>query len=154
MRGRPGRPHQVLARLAQTGRRSYHAHRRRFLRMLTFWGLIQFPSTRLGHYGTYLGEGLPGAHPGSQVSGRPSIMSTVWGVNNMGRNFGIITYAAFVGTPFFSYLYAFIAEQNARDGSVCIGTRCWSLTIWIAIGSTILACLTSGLMWRRWRGLC
>jgi hypothetical protein len=77
----------------------------------------------------------------------------VWGANNVGRNFGIITYAAFVGTPTFSYLYAFVAERHTERG-VCTGVECWSLTLWIAIGSLAAACLVNGVLWRRWKGVC
>lgn len=83
----------------------------------------------------------------------PSILSAIWGANNLGRNFGMMTYAAFAGTPFFSYLYAYIAEHHSEDG-VCKGAQCWSLTFWVATGAVISGSLASGVLWRRWRGLC
>ncbi|KAI0035708.1 MFS general substrate transporter [Vararia minispora EC-137] len=83
----------------------------------------------------------------------PSILSAVWGADNLGRNFGIMSYAAFVGTPTFSYLYAFVAERHAERG-VCTGVDCWTLTFWVVAGSVSASCLVSSLLWRRWRGLC
>ncbi|KAI0314268.1 MFS general substrate transporter [Amylostereum chailletii] len=83
----------------------------------------------------------------------PSILSAVWGPTNMGRNFGIITYAAFVGTPFFSYLYAFVADHNSTGSGVCKGVQCWQFTFWVCVGTSVASCAGSGLLWRRWKGL-
>ncbi|KAF9242096.1 MFS general substrate transporter [Melanogaster broomeanus] len=66
----------------------------------------------------------------------PSLVSSVWGLSNSGRNFGLITYAPFLGTPVFSYLYAFIAAAHSPDADggvedgieMCKGPQCWGLT--------------------------
>ncbi|GLB35054.1 putative MFS general substrate transporter [Lyophyllum shimeji] len=47
----------------------------------------------------------------------PSIVSSGWGPPNLGRNFGFLTYAPFIGTPLFSYLYAFVSAANTRDAT-------------------------------------
>ncbi|KAH9079449.1 MFS general substrate transporter [Lactarius deliciosus] len=83
----------------------------------------------------------------------PSIMSTIWGNRDFGRNFGIMTYAPFFGTPLFSYLYAFVSDHNNVGAGVCTGIACWSSTFWVITGTTLLSCVASTLLWRRWAGL-
>ncbi|KII88648.1 hypothetical protein PLICRDRAFT_124849 [Plicaturopsis crispa FD-325 SS-3] len=81
----------------------------------------------------------------------PSIMSSIWGLPNLGRNFGILTYAPFVGTPLFSYLYAFVAASHA-DGNVCMGTRCWVSTFWVCGAAALTAFVGTLVLWRAWKG--
>ncbi|KZP24743.1 MFS general substrate transporter [Athelia psychrophila] len=84
----------------------------------------------------------------------PSIISSIWGLENLGRNFGIATYAPFIGTPIFSYLYAFISASHAQEshGGVCKGTECWQSTFWISVGATLAALCGSLTLWRKWKG--
>lgn len=84
---------------------------------------------------------------------RPSIVSSIWGRTDFGRNFGMITYAPFIGTPLFSYLYAFVSAHNNVGGGVCIGVTCWSLTFWVGTGTSLLAFVASFFLWRRWKEL-
>ncbi len=84
---------------------------------------------------------------------RPTIVSSIWGNCNFGRNFGIITYAPLIGTPLFSYLYAFVSAHNNVGGGVCIGVTCWSLTFWVSTGASLLSFVASILLWRRWKEL-
>ena len=85
---------------------------------------------------------------------RPSLISSIWGLSNLGRNFGIITYAPFVGTPIFSYLYAFVSagHTNTGQGSVCKGVECWQPTFWIGFAGALVALCGSGVLWRQWKG--
>jgi len=83
----------------------------------------------------------------------PSIVSTIWGSRDFGRNFGILTYAPFFGTPLFSYLYAFVSEHNNVGAGVCTGSACWSSTFWVITGTSLLSCVASTFLWRRWTGL-
>ncbi|KAI9466248.1 MFS general substrate transporter [Lactarius psammicola] len=83
----------------------------------------------------------------------PSIVSTIWGNRDFGRNFGILTYAPFFGTPLFSYLYAFVSDHNNVGAGVCTGIACWSSTFWVITGASLLSCVGSTLLWRRWAGL-
>ncbi|KAI0050909.1 MFS general substrate transporter [Auriscalpium vulgare] len=82
----------------------------------------------------------------------PSLISSIWGHANFGRNFGILTYAPFVGTPIFSYLYAFISAAHAGGEGVCVGHECWRLTFWIGVGTAFIACAVSLGLWRQWKG--
>ncbi|KDQ60735.1 hypothetical protein JAAARDRAFT_31710 [Jaapia argillacea MUCL 33604] len=82
----------------------------------------------------------------------PSIVSSIWGLTNLGRNFGVLTYAPFIGTPLFSYLYAFVSAHHARDEGVCRGIQCWQLTFWLSAGAALLAFCGSLALWRRWKG--
>ena len=83
---------------------------------------------------------------------RPGVLSSIYGLGNLARNFGIISYTAFVGTTIFSYLYAFIAAQHVSPGeTACTGLQCWRLTFWISVATSIVACCASFLLWRTWR---
>lgn len=84
----------------------------------------------------------------------PSIVSSVWGLSNLGRNFGLLTYAPFMGTPLFSYLYAFVSASHvtpANDGT-CKGRECWQLTFAVTCGASVLSLLSSIYLWKRWKG--
>ena len=92
-------------------------------------------------------------HVTQSLPSRPSIVYTIWGHKDFGRNFGILTYAPFFGTPIFSYLYAFVSDHNNIGAGVCTGIACWSSTFWVIIGASLLSCVASTLLWRRWAGL-
>ncbi|KIJ68880.1 hypothetical protein HYDPIDRAFT_178843 [Hydnomerulius pinastri MD-312] len=83
----------------------------------------------------------------------PSLVSSVWGLSNLGRNYGILTYAPFLGTPAFSYLYAFVAAAHSpADEGVCRGVGCWKLTFEM---SSLVAAGAFGVtlyLWRVWKG--
>lgn len=94
---------------------------------------------------------------------RPGILSAVYGSTNLGRNFGIISYAPFVGTSFFSYLYAFLADRHASSSEsgfadvaeevrMCRGPQCWQTTFSVCIAALALAIGVAGLLWRKWKG--
>lgn len=75
----------------------------------------------------------------------PSITGTVWGFENLGRNFGIVSYAPFVGTPIFTYLYACIGNDT------CHGRDCWSRTFIISAGVATMALVGTSMLWKRWQ---
>lgn len=79
----------------------------------------------------------------------PSLVSVFWGSTNVARNFGLITYAPFLFTPAFSYLYAFLSASQA-DGPICYGRECTQTTFIVASGATATAMLASCLLWRWW----
>ena len=89
---------------------------------------------------------------GAFFTALPGIISSVSGLPNLGRNFGIITYAPFLGTPIFSYLYAFIAAAHADESGICTGTSCWRSTFGISIGAAVLSVILSVVLWKRWKG--
>ena len=92
-------------------------------------------------------------HATQSLLSRPSIVYTIWGHRDFGRNFGILTYAPFFGTPLFSYLYAFVSDHNNVGAGICTGVPCWSSTFWVITGATLISCVASTLLWRRWAGL-
>lgn len=98
------------------------------------------------------------------MSHRPGILTSIWGPQNLGRNFGVISYAFFFGTSLFSYLYAFVSEQHTGHGgtedvcegkdcaNLCVGTQCWEATFAVGISMLVLAAGGAGVLWRAWRG--
>lgn len=83
----------------------------------------------------------------------PGLISSLWGINNIGRNFGIMMYAPFTGTPLFSYMYALISASHKEEGeTICRGRPCWQLTFYLAIVASCISLFNSIILWRRWRG--
>ncbi|KAA1474901.1 MFS general substrate transporter [Dentipellis sp. KUC8613] len=136
--------------------RKHFASRVVFLTGATFFLAIAFLSLELGirtQEGLWVLSTATGIAYGVTFTILPSIVSSVWGSTNLGRNFGVLTYAPFLGTPFFSYLYAFVsASNNTGDEGVCVGVSCWRLTFWISAGAAVVACGASTILWRQWKG--
>ncbi|KAG8691849.1 tunicamycin resistance protein, partial [Ceratobasidium sp. 423] len=61
----------------------------------------------------------------------PSITSVIWGARNLGRNFGILSYAPLIGTPIFTYIYAWASS----------GDRDWRTMFVISTASVVAALL-------------
>jgi hypothetical protein len=92
-----------------------------------------------------------GASYGAIFTVLPSIIASLWFERNAGRNFGLVMYAPFVGTPTFSYLYAFGAmQQNDGDG-ICQGVKCWRGTFAIAATAMVFTFALMAMLWRRKR---
>lgn len=85
----------------------------------------------------------------------PGILRAVWGKANEGRNFGILSYAPMIGTPIFSYLYAFLsrARSSTPESPTCYGEECWESTVWVCFGTSVVALVVSANLWVKWRGL-
>ena len=83
---------------------------------------------------------------------RPGVLSSIYGLGNLARNFGIVSYTAFVGTTIYSYLYAFVAARHvAPSDTACMGKACWRTTFWISTGTSVVAFCAAFVLWRRWR---
>ena len=80
----------------------------------------------------------------------PGILSSIWGIRNLGRNFGVLALSPLLGTPPFSLLYSYVAASHT-DGGICEGVRCWQLTFWINAGCAVTALGLSLLLWNRWK---
>ncbi|KAF9483901.1 MFS general substrate transporter [Pholiota conissans] len=82
----------------------------------------------------------------------PSLLSSLWGLQHLGRNFGFMMYAPFTGTPIFSYIYASISASHTEVGeTICKGRSCWELTFSFSIITSIFSILISFMLWKRWR---
>ncbi|TFK86903.1 MFS general substrate transporter [Polyporus arcularius HHB13444] len=89
---------------------------------------------------------------GSTFTVLPGILSSIWGLKHLARNFGITSYTAFAGTTIFSYLYAFVAARHvAPSETACIGKECWRSTFWISTATTAIAFCAAFVLWRQWR---
>lgn len=80
----------------------------------------------------------------------PGVLSSIWGIRDLGRNFGVLALSPLLGTPVFSLLYSYVAASHA-DGGMCEGLRCWQLTFWISAGCGVVAFVLSFLLWNRWK---
>ncbi|KAJ8593008.1 MFS general substrate transporter [Rhizopogon salebrosus TDB-379] len=140
---------------AQSIRRKYHVSRISIL----FFPILVLASTYLWMVaGVRSQEDLwalsvgCGVAYGSTYTILPSLASSAWGIDNLGRNFGMLTYAVFLGTPTFSYLYAFnAAGHSPSDGAACKGIECWESTFSWNAAATFAACGAAIYLWRAWR---
>lgn len=80
----------------------------------------------------------------------PGILSSIWGIQNLGRNFGLLVLSPLLGTPPLSLLYSYVAASYT-DGGICEGIRCWRLTFWVNTGCTVVAFVLSLLLWSKWK---
>ncbi|CAE6525426.1 unnamed protein product [Rhizoctonia solani] len=103
----------------------------------TAFGIQSTSSLSILSVGTGLGYGAAWAVI-------PSITGTVWGFENLGRNFGIVSYAPFIGTPIFTYLYACIGSEE------CHGRNCWSGTFITSAGVMCVSLISVVALWKRW----
>jgi hypothetical protein len=81
----------------------------------------------------------------------PSIVSSMWGLKHLGRNFGFLMYAPFTGTPLFSYIYAFVSQSHSTSGEICRGAECWRATFRLTSVTSFLAVLVALVLWKEWR---
>ncbi|KAJ3726085.1 major facilitator superfamily domain-containing protein [Lentinula raphanica] len=82
----------------------------------------------------------------------PGVTCSIWGLRNMARNFGIITYSPFVGTTFYSYVYALIVAHHSDEDGACQGRICWESTFYVCLGSSVTALVITTILWRNWSG--
>ncbi|KAJ4495660.1 major facilitator superfamily domain-containing protein [Lentinula lateritia] len=82
----------------------------------------------------------------------PGITCSIWGIRNLARNFGIITYSPFVGTTFYSYVYALIVARHSPIGMACQGRICWQSTFYFCLGTSFTALAITAILWRKWSG--
>lgn len=144
----------VTASGAQSIHRKRHVSRVAFLFFsilvlaLTYLWMVLSVKSQADLWTLSIGAGIA---YGSAFTILPSLVSSTWGIENLGRNFGILTYAPFLGTPAFSYFYAFNAASHSSDGVVCKGVECWSTTFSLYTVIAIAACGVTGYLWRSWR---
>ncbi|KIK59800.1 hypothetical protein GYMLUDRAFT_226757 [Collybiopsis luxurians FD-317 M1] len=89
---------------------------------------------------------------GSVFTVLPGVSCSIWGMQNLARNFGILTYSPFVGTTLYSYLYALIVERHSPKGTACQGRICWESTFIFCLGTSLAALAMSAILWRNWSG--
>lgn len=94
-----------------------------------------------------------GASYGMVFTVLPSVIGALWLEKNAGRNYGLILYAPFVGTPAFSYLYAFGAALQKDGDEICQGVKCWKGTFAIAATAMVLTLALTAMLWKRARAL-
>lgn len=103
--------------------------------------------------------GINGFCYGSMYCSGPVIAAEVWGVEQFGRNWGVLSYSPLLGSVLLSLLYAFMydnqADRQNNDGNLCIGQSCFGpplliMSVCIAVGLGSWVCAWQ--VWRR-RGL-
>ncbi|KAJ3738866.1 MFS general substrate transporter [Lentinula detonsa] len=82
----------------------------------------------------------------------PGVTCSIWGIRNLARNFGIITYSPFIGTTLYSYVYALIVTRHSAEGVACQGRICWESTFYFCLGTSLAALAINSILWRNWTG--
>ncbi|KAJ3987136.1 MFS general substrate transporter [Lentinula detonsa] len=82
----------------------------------------------------------------------PGVTCSIWGIRNLARNFGIITYSPFIGTTLYSYVYALIVTRHSAEGVACQGRICWESTFYFCLGTSLAALAITSILWRNWTG--
>jgi MFS family permease len=79
----------------------------------------------------------------------PGLVATLWGARDAGRNFGLVSYAPFLGTPVFTYLYAFVSDHARGRDTICHGVGCWQTTFRVCATAAGVAAFAALLLWRK-----
>ncbi|KAL7266990.1 hypothetical protein RUND412_010437 [Rhizina undulata] len=90
-----------------------------------------------------------GAGYGAVFCLAPTIVSVVWGTENFGTNWGIVTMTPALGAALFGLVWAAGYDHNAGRDGVCWGIKCYEGSFKAMAGSVGLAVL--GWVWA-WRG--
>ncbi|KAI6244536.1 putative transporter mch1 [Erysiphe necator] len=108
-------------------------------------GFAQNHMNRFWIVSTFIGFGY-----GAVYTLSPLIVSIVWGVENFGTNWGIITTTPVLCIAFWDLIYSKIYEAGARasnyehqseyDEILCYGKSCYSTTFWAMAVSVWVAC--------------
>lgn len=102
--------------------------------------------------GVLVALSLNGFCYGAMYCSGPVIAAEVWGVDNFGRNWGVLSYSPLIGSTVASFLYAVMYDAQAKkehnQGNLCIGQTCFSrslaiLAVWIAVGAGFWLCAWS-----------
>ncbi len=94
-------------------------------------------------------SGLIGAGYGAVFSIMPIIISVIWGVENFGTNWGVVSMVPALGATVWGVIYSAVYQKAAKQGAqermvediLCYGTRCYSSTFWMMAVSVWVACV-------------
>ncbi|KAJ2983925.1 hypothetical protein NQ176_g339 [Zarea fungicola] len=115
-------------------------------------GLVQNHTERF-----WIVSGLMGLGCGAFYTLSPLIVAIVWGVENFGTNFGIITMIPAFGSASWGLIYSALYQSNSRptnpvnpgDEVFCYGKQCYASTFWIEGCIMWVACAL--IIWA-WKG--
>jgi len=80
---------------------------------------------------------------------RPGLISSLWGIQNIGRNFGIMMYT---GTPLFSYICFNICITQRRGQNNMQGSSLLAIDLSSGDYSILLFSAKQFILWRCWHG--
>lgn len=96
---------------------------------------------------------LIGAGYGAAFSLTPIIVSVIWGVENFGTNWGIVSTVPAAGATLwgliYSGVYQWATEAGHGNDGLCYGSLCYGPTFWAMAVSVWIAC---GMWLWAWRG--
>jgi MFS family permease len=119
-------------------------------------GLIQNHGERFWLVSSLIGGGY-----GAVFSITPIIISVIWGVENFGTNWGIVSMVPALGATVWGVVYSAVYQWAAKrereregdetefvDDVLCYGKECYSTTFWAMAVSVWLACALWAWAWR------
>lgn len=132
-----------------------------FFALLLSLGMVILASGMVQNHGErfWIVSALVGAGYGALFSIAPIIVTIIWGVENFGTNWGIVTTFPAVGNAFWGSIYSAVYQAGAEkspnppeltDGDLfCYGTQCYAAAYWAMSASVWAACLF--VLWA-WKG--
>lgn len=131
-----------------------------FFALLLSLGMAILASGFMQNHGErfWLVSALVGAGYGALFSIAPIIVTIIWGVENFGTNWGIVTTFPAVGNAFWGSVYSAVYQSGAEkspsppgqsDGELfCYGVQCYATAYWAMAASVWTACLFVLLAWK------
>jgi len=89
-----------------------------------------------------------GAGYGAVFCLAPTVVSVVWGTENFGTNWGIVTMTPAAGATVFGSIFAWGYEHYANNHGVCWGKECYSGSFMIMAVSVACALVGWTIAWR------
>lgn len=114
-------------------------------------GLIQGHGERFWMVSSLIGAGY-----GAVFSITPIIISVIWGVENFGTNWGIVTMVPAIGATLWGVIYSWVYQKAAARGGIergveevlCYGAKCYQSTFWAMAISVWIACVLWAWAWK------
>lgn len=115
-------------------------------------GLVQGHGERFWMVSTLIGAGY-----GAVFSITPIIISVIWGVENFGTNWGVVSMVPALGATVWGIVYSAVYQWAATNGGgveknvedvLCYGKECYETTFWAMAASVWVACVLWAWAWK------
>ncbi|RPA93455.1 MFS general substrate transporter [Choiromyces venosus 120613-1] len=89
-----------------------------------------------------------GAGYGAVFCLAPTVVSVVWGTENFGTNWGIVTMTPAVGATVFGSIFAWGYDHYADKNGICWGEDCYSASFMVMVVSVACALVGWSIAWK------
>lgn len=106
-------------------------------------GFVQEHGERFWVVSSFIGAGY-----GAVFCLAPTVVSVVWGTENFGTNWGIVTMTPALGATVFGLIFAQGYDSHAGKGGFCWGQECYENSFVVMAGSVLLALVGWAWCWK------